>query len=653
MSSYSDKALGMQGGVTRRDFLNGVALGLGGLAASPLLNQFSWADAAALAQNAPGYYPPTLDGMRGSHPGSFDTGHALRDGDFWVKAGKPTDTGESYDLVVVGGGLSGLAAAYFYRAHAGKSARILILDNHDDFGGHAKRNEFHDGRMLLANGGTWAIESPFPYSDVAHGLMNELGVAPDKLEAKCAARDPYPHLKSAYFFDQETFGTDRLVVGTPSRSDEEGGGDKDSWSSFLSRTPLSPGVQRSVLQVQEGRTDYFPGRSSDEKKDRLSRMSYNDYLLKVVKVDPGAIAVYQTRTHGLYGVGTDAVSALDCWGIGLPGFKGLKLEPGGSPRMGFTARGYATPRKDPYFFHFPDGNATLARLLVRSLVPASTPGSTVEDIVTAKVDYGKLDGSNSPVKIRLNSTVVRAKHVGDPASAKEVEVSYEAAKQVYSVHAKAVVMACWNMMVPYLCPEIPKAQQEALQYGTKVPLVYTVVAVRNWQPWQKLGMARVSTPGMYHYGVQLDRVVDIGEYRSPRTPDQPILLRMARTPCKPGLTEREQHTIGRMELYETPYSSFERSIRDQLLRVLGTGGFDPARDISAITVNRWSHGYAYEYNPLFDPDWKPGESPAEIGRKRFGRITIANSDAGAAAYTDIAFDQAYRAVLELTAISGS
>jgi spermidine dehydrogenase len=649
MSSYSDKELGMHRGITRRDFLNGVAIGLGGVVASPLFNQLSWADAPALAQNSPGYYPPKLDGMRGSHPGSFDVAHELRDGDFWAKAGEPIHTGENYDLVVVGGGLSGLAAAYFYRAYAGKSARILILENHDDFGGHAKRNEFHTGRMLLANGGTWAIESPFPYSDVAHGLMNELGVDPDKLEAKCNDEAVYQHLKSAYFFDKETFGTEQLVVGTPPHSDDEGGGDKESWSSFLARTPLTPAVQRSVLQVQEGKTDYFPGLTSDQKKDRLSHMSYNDYLLKVVKVDPGTTPLYQTRTHGLYGVGTDAVSALDCWGISLPGFKGLKLEPGGYPRMGFTARGFATPRKNPYFFHYPDGNASIARLLVRSLIPESTTGSTAEDIVTARVDYGKLDASNSSVKIRLNSTVVRAKHVGEPSSAKEVEVSYATEKRLYTVRAKAVVMACWNMMVPYLCPEIPAPQKDALQYGTKVPLVYTVVAVRNWQAWQKLGMARVSTPGMYHYGVNLDRVVDIGEYRSPHSPDQPILLRMTRTPCKPGLTEREQHIIGRMELYETPYSTFERSIRDQLLRVLGPGGFDPARDITAITVNRWPHGYAYEYNPLFDPEWKPGEAPCEIGRKRFGRIAIANSDAGAAAYTDIAIDQAHRAVQELVA----
>jgi spermidine dehydrogenase len=612
-----------------------------------MLSGLSWAEAQQLAQNVPGYYPPTKTGMRGSHPGSFEVAHELRDGAFWESAGKPIDTRETYDLVVVGGGISGLAAAYFYRARAGRSARILILDNHDDFGGHAKRNEFHNGRMLLANGGTWAIESPFPYSTVAHGLMTELGIDPDALAKKCDDKDAYKGLKTAYFFDKETFGTDKLVVGTPSRSDEEGGGGTASWQDFLSHTPLSTEVQRDIVRVQEGTTDSMPGLKSDEKKERLSRMSYKDFLLNVLKVDPAVIAFYQVRTHGLYGVGIDAVAALDCWGIGMPGFQGLKLDPGPYPRMGFTAKGYATPRKDEYFFHFPDGNASIARMLVRSLIPASTPGHTAEDIVTATVDYSKLDQADSPVKVRLNSTVVRVRHLGDPASAKEAEVTYATQKKAYSVRGKAVVMACWNMMIPYLCDGLPEKQKEALQYGTKVPLVYTVVQAKNWQSFHKLGMQRVSTPGMYHTGVNLDLAVDIGEYKSPKTPDQPILLRMTRTPCKPGLPEREQHRIGRMELLMTPYSTFERNIRDQLLRVAGAGGFDPARDIDAITVNRWPHGYAYEYNPLFDPDWPAGESPCEIARKPFGRIAIANADAGAAAYTDIAIDQGHRAVQEL------
>ena len=155
---------------------------------------------------------------------------------------------------------------------------------------------------------------------------------------------------------------------------------------------------------------------------------------------------------------------------------------------------------------------------------------------------------------------------------------------------------------------------------------------------------------MYHYSVRLETPTVIGGYNpTPKSADDPILVRMNRTPCKPGLPSREQHRAGHVDLLTTPFSTFERNIRDQLARVLGGGGFDPARDIDAITVNRWPHGYAYEYNPLWDPDFKEGQAPCEIGRKAFGRITIANSDAGAAAYTDIAMDQAYRAVNELIA----
>src|SRR5579863_6111678 len=287
-SRSRDRELGMHRNITRRDFLNGMAVGAGGMVASPWLAGLLAAQTpAASAQDRPGYYPPTLNGMRGSHPGAFEVAHSLRDGTFWEKAGKPVETGEEYDLVVVGGGISGLAAAYFYRKQAGPSAHILILDNHDDFGGHAKRNEFHlGGRMLLTNGGTVAIESPFPYSKEARGLLSELGIDPAALEAKCLDREVYKGLKTAVFFDKETFGTDRLVVGSPGgRFGAAAGETSPSWAEFLARTPLSPEVQRDIVRVQEAKVDYLSGLSSDEKKDRLSRMSYKDFLLKVAKVD--------------------------------------------------------------------------------------------------------------------------------------------------------------------------------------------------------------------------------------------------------------------------------------------------------------------------------------------------------------------------------
>lgn len=284
---------------------------------------------------------------------------------------------------------------------------------------------------------------------------------------------------------------------------------------------------------------------------------------------------------------------------------------------------------------------------MRSLVPASAPGNTAEDIVTAKVDYSRLDHGDSPVRIRLNSTVVAVRHAGDSTSARSVEVFYGRGQKVYKVSAKGTVLACWNMVIPYICPDLPAEQKEALRYGVKVPLVYTVVALRDWKAFEKLGVRAVSCPGMYHSSVNLDQAINIGEYKPERLPEDPILVRMLRTPCQPGLSAREQQRAGHYELLATPFDTFERNIRDQLARVLGSAGFDPARDIDAITVNRWPHGYAYEYNPLWDPDWPEGKRPCDIARRPFGRITIANSDAAAAAYTDQAIDQGYRAVQEL------
>ena len=641
-----DKQLGMDRPIARRDFLNGVAVGIGSAMAGGFLPGSEWLAEAAqqFAQDKPGYYPPTLTGMRGSHAGSFEVAHSERDGNFWKQAGSPIETNETYDLIIVGGGMSGLAAGYFHRKQ-NPSARILILDNHDDFGGHAKRNEFHvNGHMLLANGGTVSIESPFPYSAEARGLLTELGIEPAKFEEKYDDSKVYKGLKSAYFFDKETFGTDRLVIGGPAPYGRQGG---VSWPEFLAKTPLSEGVQKDIIRVQEAKVDYLPGLTSDEKKDKLSRMSYRDFLLKLIKVDPGVIPFYQTRTHGLFGVGIDGVAALDCWGLRFPGFQGMNLAPGPYRRMGFTAMGAATPEREPYHFHFPDGNASIARSLVRALIPEVAPGHTPQDVVTAKFDYNRLDHSSSAIRIRLSSTAVRVRNLGNPSSAKEVEVSYAREKRVYNVRGKGAILACWNMMIPYLSPELPDAQKEALKYGAKVPLVYSVVAVKNWKAFHTLGIQRVSAPGMYHTGVGLDQAVSIGDYKCSQTPDEPILLRMTRTPCMPGLSERDQHRAGRGELLTTTFETFERNIRDQLLRMLSPGGFDPARDIEAITVNRWPHGYAYEYNPLWDPDWPEGQRPCDIARKRFGRIAIANSDAAAAAYTDQAIDQGYRAVREL------
>jgi spermidine dehydrogenase len=626
MSSDEYCRLGMERPITRRDFVNGVAVAITGASAA-------FRNLEVLASQAPASsdpnYPPLRQGLRGNTPSAVDIFNPITAGTYAQFPVPDADIREEYDLVIVGAGISGLAAAHFYRLGLGPKYNILILDNHDDFGGHAKRNEFrYQGKTFAGYGGTMGIATPFPYSHDAKALVRELGIEVSRnSEFLNRGFEQNYKLIGGMFFDKEHFGEDRLVAGNG----------RLPWPDFLARSPLSDAVRKDLARLYGKNPDYMAGMSLEEKKTKLARMSYQDYLLKVAKMTPEALPFFLGQ-GGRNNKRVDTTPALEAAERGSIGFDGLGLT--------FEER-FA---ENSYSFHFPDGNSSIARLLVNRLIPSAVPGKQdMNTIVQAKVDYSQLDLPDSSMRIRLSSPVVRVLHDGDPEKARTVRIAYINGDKVHAVRARNCILACYNRLIPYLIPEIPREQKQALDYSVKVPMMYTNVLIRKWTAFEKLGVSRIQAPGMYYTNTSLDSGTTIGGYQGVTTPEEPILVHLTRNPNKPGagLNRKQQNAEGQKELLTMTFEEHEFKIRDQLSRMLGAGGFNPAEDIAAITVNRWPYGYAYTYDTLNDPEVPPEERPHVIGRKRFGLVSIANSDAGAAAFTNQAIDEANRAVEEL------
>lgn len=618
--------------ITRRDFLDGMALAGGALALSPL---------DILAQSpssgrASQLYPPSLTGMRGNHPGSFEVAHAL------AREGQRPDEfellDEVYDLVVVGAGISGLTAAYLFRKQFGPDAKILILDNHDDFGGHAKRNEFSSqGHMLLGVGGSLNLEQA-AMEEAELSLLEEIGVnfneLRESIEPEYLIHDPMS--RHGMYLNRAVYGADRSVVADWNLL-WAGIGD---FEGAIRSLKLSKADEQGLIALVSGENDFLEDIPLVDREHFARKTSYATFLRERVGLSEQGIKITEPWVKALHCAGAEAVSIQEVFRAGAPGLNTfMPMAESGGDEEPVDPDAYRYPM-------FPDGNASVARLLVRQLIPAVVGGDLEQNVVTSQFDYSQLDRESELVRLRLNSTVVNARNLDDD----QVEVTYVANGQAQAVRAKHCILAGYGGIVPHLCPEVPEAQKAHLAYGVKAPFICTNVLLRNSAAVRKAGVSGYQCPGSFYSLFAYAPPVNVGDFRVPSEADEPMVVWMLHAPTPRvtnGLSARDAYRLGRHKLLSMSFEEIEAATLSQLSGMFGSAGFDAGRDVEAITVNRWAHGYAYEYMDLHDPDWPEGEAPHELGRRPIGRIAIANSDAEAAAYVQTAMKAARRAVNEL------
>jgi len=415
---------------------------------------------------------------------------------------------------------------------------------------------------------------------------------------------------------------------------------KLSFEEAVQQTPLSEKGKQQLLRVLKG-GQHDLNLPKEELPEYIRTHSYFDYLTNTLGVDDPGVLKMARRTNMDYGGGgTDVMSisqALASGSLGSDPYAAWKdAMQEGDYQEYVNKDGDTYNVKYPFIDHFPDGNATIARSLVKKMIPGVGPGETAEDIVLSRFRYEELDRPGNGVRVRLNSTVVNVQHGGDPHSSSDVLVNYINDNKSYQVKSKGVVMACYNMMIPHIVPNLPEDQDAALRRLSKVPLQYTTVGVTNWRAMKEMGIGMAMCPGNIHQVVGMDYPVSMGGYEFTKTPDDPCILHMRSAPVGEtvGAPRVEQYREARYRMLGLQFEDYEEEIREHLGGMLPKELFNFDQDVKSISINRWAHAYAHG-------------NPGVIGRQPFGRITIANSDAVDGSSLPSAVEQAWRAVQEL------
>jgi len=612
----------------RRDFLNSTLLASGTTllgAASPLelLAESDWAGFGGFGDYAQ---------SSGNTYAVMTAGHAIRDHVFDGKRSLITDTGQLFECIVVGGGFSGLAAALFFtRARPGKTC--LILDNHPIFGGEAKRNEFEvDGQRLMVHQGSAACFPPLD-SDPLASFYQSIGIDWNQFQYQ----QPIGPAK-ALEIQTAPYGVGGATSGFyfgPKFGHSEGVWVRDPWGSKLAAAPITEQTKMELLGMRE--TDrkpfsthpYQPKVHGDPASRRLDSVTLEQHLMEAYQLSRETVRTYLSPiSGGGSGLGADVLSAYCEYAADVL----LPWEYKQGAQM------------------FPGGNTGIARHIMKQLIPnAITGSSSMKEICRGRVRFDLLDEPQNPNRIRLNATVMSVKHVGEVERSEEVEVIYEVQRKLYRAKARSVVLAGGSWTTKHIVRDLPVACSHAYSQFHRSPCLMANVAVRNWRFLHRLGLTECQWFEGIGNSMTVRKVATFGTDPSVITPDQPTVLTLKILFSKPGLSIEEQTTRGRMEMLNTPFSDYERMIRNQFSAMFGKAGFEADRDIAGIILNRWGHAYlSPQPGFFFGTGGNPG--PGDVLRQSpYGRVSFANSDLSGIMDHRMSIREAKRAVDQIIA----
>ncbi len=589
--------------ITRRDFLNAVLVGAG----AGLLSMPAPARLLAAMLSPPGYGGV---GDYASSPGDTDevirVFRAIERGKYNVLS-NVIDTGETYDLVVAGGGLSGLGAAHEFSKHAPKKSRCLILENHPVFGGAAKRNEFMvQGERLIA-----------PQASNAFGIIDRPGIEGYEIYTELGVPTSFEYVEfpkdlDPLDFDTTNFGY-RLWFTSESIGYHFGDGDGEGrwvrgvWENKFEGTPYSGRERADLLRWRGSHSLQYAG--SDYER-WLDSITYKQYIEKVMGLDPVITSFADPVMASVVGLGSDAISAYTARQVSMPGFPDF--------------RGHRSLRNS-HWHSFPGGNDGFSRFFVKALIPGGIEGGrSFEDIQNGRIYFPALDSKKNRVRLRLGASVVSVENNGR-SDGKSVSIVYEKEGRLYSVKARGAVMATGSRVARRVVRGLPPEYREAYGEFHVSPILVANVAVTNWRFLYRLRLTACKWFGGFGFGCNIRKPMVVGDYRPPLRPDMPNVLTFYVSFHEPGLPVEEQGERGRKKLLETSYAEYESQIVGQMRKLFSGSGFDAEKDIAGIILNRWLYAYV---NPQpgfhFGRDGKP--APPDVIRRPFGRIAFAHAE---------------------------